>query len=233
MSVSFDFDGRVAIVTGVAGALGSSVARRFGAVGATVVGVDVREPNDEDAQLRPGTVDFREADLTDESTVERLVADVVDDHGRLDYLLNIAGTWRGGTPIDETDLETFEMLFAVNLRTAFLASKHALPHLRETGGAIVNVSAKSSLRGGSGDGPYRAAKAGVRLLTETIADENDGTVRANAVLPDVIDTPTNREAMPDADRDDWVDPSDISVTILALCSEALPVTNGAAIPVYG
>lgn len=233
MSVSFDFDGRVALVTGAAGALGSSVAQRFEAAGATVVGVDVREPNDEETQLEPETVDFRVADLTDESEVERLVADVVDDHGRLDYLLNIAGTWQGGTPIDETDVETFETLFAVNLRTTFLASKHTIPHLRETGGAIVNVSAKSSLRGGSGDGPYRAAKAGVRLLTETIAEENSGTVRANAVMPDVIDTPANREAMPDADHEDWVEPDDISITIMALCSEALAVTNGAAVPVYG
>jgi NAD(P)-dependent dehydrogenase (short-subunit alcohol dehydrogenase family) len=115
----------------------------------------------------------------------------------------------------------------------FLASKHALPHLREAEGAIVSVSARSSLEGGEGDGPYRASKAGVRLLTETIAEENLGTVRANAVMPSVIDTPMNREMMPDADHDAWVDPAEIARTVVVLCSDATGVTSGAAVPVYG
>jgi len=87
------------------------------------------------------------------------------------------------------------------------------------------------LEGGEGDGIYRASKAGVRLLTETIAAENRGTVRANAVMPSVIDTPMNREMMtPD---DSWVDPADIADVVLFLCSDAATVTSGAAVPVYG
>ena len=158
---------------------------------------------------------------------------VVDEHGRLDYLLNIAGTWRGGTPIHEADADTFDFLFDVNLKTMFLASKHAIPHLRETEGAIVSVSARASLEGGEGDGIYRATKAGVRLLTETIAEENLGSVRANAVMPSVIDTPMNREMMPDSDFESWVDPKDIAAVMLFLCSDAATVTSGAAVSVYG
>jgi len=233
MSATFDFSDRVVVVTGASGALGSAVAERFAVAGATVAAVDVRAPDDEDALLDPSLVDFYEADLTDESAVADLMESVVDDHGHLDALCNVAGTWMGGDPIHETDVDTFDALFDVNLRTMFLASKHAIPHLQETAGAIVSVSARSSLEGGEGDGPYRASKAGVRLLTETIAEENLGTVRANAVMPSVIDTPMNREMMPDADHDEWVDPADIAQVVCFLCTEQAGVTSGAAVPVYG
>jgi NAD(P)-dependent dehydrogenase (short-subunit alcohol dehydrogenase family) len=232
MSVSFDFQDTVAVVTGATGALGSAVVEQFRAAGAEVAAIDVVAPDEEDSLLDPdeGTT-FYETDLTDEDAVAETIEAVVDDHGRIDALANVAGTWRGGDPIEETDLGTYEMVFDVNLKTMFLTSKHALPHLQEAEGAIVSVSARSSLSGGEGDGPYRAAKAGVRLLTETIAAENRGTVRANAVMPSVLDTPMNREMMDQSD--DWVDPADVARTIAVLCSDATPVTSGAAVPVYG
>ena len=233
MSVEFDFGGDVVLVTGASGALGSAVAEAFDAAGATVCGADLVAPDDDDALVDPDAVEFYEADVTDESAVEEVVGDVVDAHGQLDYLANVAGTWRGGDPVDETDADLFDMLFDVNLKTMFLASKHALPHLRETGGAIVSVSARSSLEGGEGDAIYRATKAGVRLLTESIAEENEGTVRANAIMPSVIDTPMNREMMSGADFSKWVDPADIAEVIMFLCSDAADVTSGAAVPVYG
>ncbi|MFB6113648.1 MAG: SDR family NAD(P)-dependent oxidoreductase [Halodesulfurarchaeum sp.] len=233
MSVTFDFDGQVALVTGAAGALGSVVATEFADAGATVVGTDVRSPESGETELDPESIEFYEADFTDEDDVERVVSTVVEEHGGLDYLLNVAGTWKGGSQVSETSLETVRTVFAVNLETMFLASKHALPHLRTGDGAIVSVSSKSSLSGGTGDGPYRASKAGVRLLTETIAAENEGSVRANAVMPDVIDTPANRAAFPDASFEEWTDPIDIARTILVLSSDAMAVTNGAAVPVYG
>ncbi|UPV74625.1 SDR family NAD(P)-dependent oxidoreductase [Halorussus limi] len=246
MSVSFDFGDEVALVTGATGALGSAVCEAFADAGATVAAADVVAPDEEDARLDADRdrIDFYEGDFTDESEVERVVSAVVDDHGGLDYLVNVAGTWRGGTPVAETDADAFDFLFDVNLKTMFLASKHAIPHLRGEGdganadesdrqGAIVSVSARASLEGGEGDGPYRASKAGVRLLTETIAEEESGEVRANAVMPSVIDTPANREAMPDADHESWVEPAEIAQTMLVLCSDATGVTSGAAVPVYG
>ena len=234
MTASFDFEGDVAVVTGVGGALGSAIAERFLAAGATVCGVDLVSPDDDDFQLEaPSRIDFHQGDFTDESVVEETIDAIVDTHGGLDYLANIAGTWRGGTPIHETDLDTFDFLMDVNLKTVFLASKHALPYLQEREGAIVSVSAKSSLEGGQGDGIYRASKAGVRLLTETIAEENSGVVRANAVLPSIIDTPMNREMMSDADHSKWVAPEDIADVVAFLCSDAASVTSGAAVPVYG
>ncbi len=233
-TVEFDFEGTVAIVTGACGALGSATVSRFRTAGATVCAVDVVEPDDEDALLDPdeGT-HFYQVDLTDESAVEALIADVLEDHGRIDHLLNVAGTWRGGNPIEETSVSEVDLLLEVNLKTAMLASKHALPSLREQGGSIVSVSARSGLEGGSGDGPYRITKAGIRLLTETLAEENRGDVRANCVMPSVIDTPMNRDMMPDADHESWVDPSDIATVMAFLCSDGASVTSGAAVPVYG
>ena len=233
MEAAFDFEGSVILVTGASGALGSAVASAFDEAGATVCGADVVAPGEDDALVDPATVEFHETDATDEASVRDTVEAVVSQHGRLDAVCNVAGTWRGGDPIHETDVDQFEMLFDVNLKSMFLTSKHAIPHLRETGGAVVSVSARSSLEGGEGDGPYRASKAGVRLLTETIAEENLGTVRANAIMPSVIDTPMNRDMMPDADHDEWVDPADIAEVMLFLCSDAATVTSGAAVPVYG
>ncbi len=234
MAVSFDFGGDVALVTGVGGALGSSVAEAFLEAGATVCGVDLVAPDSEDFLLADSDrIDFYQADFTDEKRVSEVVESVVDTHGGLDYLANIAGTWRGGDPLDETDADTFEFLMAVNLKTMFLATKHALPHLQDSEGAVVSVSSRSSLEGGSGDAIYRATKAGVRILTESVAEENLGTVRANAIMPSVIDTPMNREMMPDSDHEKWVDPADIADVVAVLCSDATSPTSGAAVPVYG
>ncbi|ELY69738.1 SDR family oxidoreductase [Natrinema versiforme] len=233
-----DFSGTVAVITGASGALGSAAVDRFLEAGATVCAVDVIAPGEGDSQLERDPDDesalaFYEADLTDEDDVVDLMESVVDEHGRIDHLLNIAGTWRGGDHIEDTDLEAFELLVDINLKTAFLASKHALPHLQETDGSIASISARSSLEGGDGDGPYRITKAGIRLLMETIAAENSGTVRANSVMPSVIDTPMNREMMPDADHDSWVDPLEIADVLAFLCSDGAAVTSGAAVPVYG
>ncbi|WP_096389062.1 SDR family oxidoreductase [Halopenitus persicus] len=232
MNVEFDFEGDVAIVTGAAGALGSATIEAFREAGATVAAVDVRAPDDEDAVLDPDDVEhFYRTDCTDEDAVRGTVDAVIADHGRIDYVLNVAGTWRGGTPIHETEVDAFDFLFDVNLKTTFLVSKHAIPHLRETEGAIVSVSARASLEGGEGDGIYRASKAGVRLLTETIAAENRGVVRANAVMPSVLDTPMNREMM--TPSEEWVAPIEVARVMCALCSDATSVTSGAAVPVYG
>ncbi|MFB6186059.1 MAG: SDR family oxidoreductase [Halobacteriaceae archaeon] len=233
MPVTFDFSDQVVLVTGASGALGSAVVTAFDDVNATVCGADIVEPSDEDAQLTEGTASaFYQADFTDPDAVEQTIDAVRSNHGHINHLINIAGTWRGGDPLDETDVDVFDFLFDINLKTMFLASKFALPHLRETEGSIVSVSSRSSLEGGEGDGIYRATKAGVRILTETIAEENLGTVRANAIMPSVIDTPMNREMM-DGPKEEWVDPADIADVILFLCSERSSVTSGAAVPVYG
>jgi len=232
MSVAFDFSDRVAVVTGSCGALGSAVVAAFADAGATVAACDIVDIDAADSLLEPReNVAFYQADFTDEAVVADTVDQIVSDHGRIDCLVNVAGTWRGGDPVEETDTDLFEMLFDINLKTMFLATKHALPALQETGGSVVSISARSGLEGGTGDGLYRATKASVRILTETVAEENLGTVRANCVMPSVLDTPMNREMM--TPSDEWVDPADVAEVILFLSSDAASVTSGAAVPVYG
>jgi len=232
MSAEFDFTDHVAVVTGSCGALGSAVADAFAEAGGTVAACDIVDIDSDDSLLAPREeLSFYQADFTDEDAVAETMDQVVDDHGRIDYLLNIAGTWRGGDPVEETDASQFDMLFDVNLKTMFLASKHALPHLQETEGSIVSVSARSGLEGGEGDGLYRSTKASVKIMTETIAAENRGTVRANCVLPSVLDTPMNREMM--TPSEEWVEPEQVARVMQFLCSDAAEVTSGAAVPVYG
>lgn len=235
MSVSYGYGNRVVVVTGACGALGSATVEAFRKAGARVHAADVIDPDDEASLLDADHehVTAHVTDFTDETAVSETIADVLDDEGRLDALVSVAGTWRGGDPVQETDEATLDVLVDVNVRTAFLAAKHALPHLRETEGSIVTVGSRSSLEGGEGDSLYRATKAAVRLLTESIAAENRGIVRANAILPGVIDTPQNREAMPDADHDEWVDPGAIAEVICFLCSDGAGPVSGAAVPVYG
>ena len=232
MGVEFDFSDRVAVVTGSCGALGSAVATAFADAGATVAACDIVDIDAEGSLLEPrDDIAFYRADFTDDAVVADTIDRILSDNGRIDCLLNIAGTWRGGDPVEETDVDLYETLFDVNLKTMFLATKHALPSLQDTGGAVVSVSARSGTEGGAGDGLYRATKASVRIMTETIAEENLGTVRANCVMPSVLDTPMNREMM--TPSDEWVDPADVAEVILFLCSDAASVTSGAAVPVYG
>ncbi|WP_276274138.1 SDR family oxidoreductase [Haloarcula litorea] len=235
MSSRFDFGDRVVLVTGASGSLGTATVRQFHDAGATVCMSARNPPEDSEAAdlLASDRVHFYQGDFTEEPAVEQVFDSLIDDHGHLDALCTLVGTWEGGNPIDETDVDAFDFLIDVNLKTTFLASKYAIPHLRESGGTLVSVSSRSSLEGGEGDGPYRAAKAGVRLLTETIAEENLGTVRANAIVPDVIDTLANREMVPDADPSAWPTPDEIARVVLFLCSDTASVTSGAAVPVYG
>ena len=140
-----------------------------------------------------------------------------------------------GKASEEGDPATWERLFALNVKTAFNASRAALPYLLESGaGRIVNVGANAAVKAGAGMGPYAASKAGVHRLTESLAEElkNRG-VTVNAVLPSIIDTPANRAEMPKADFDRWVAPADLAAVILFLASDEARAVTGALVPVTG
>ena len=124
----------------------------------------------------------------------------------------------------------------MNLRTAVVCCKAALPALLERGaGCIVNIGAgAAAARAAAGMGAYTASKAGVQRLTESLAEEvKDRGVRVNAVLPGTIDTPRNRADMPDADVARWVAPEAIADVIVFLASDAARAVTGASIPVFG
>jgi NAD(P)-dependent dehydrogenase (short-subunit alcohol dehydrogenase family) len=149
-------------------------------------------------------------------------------------LVNIAGGFRW-EKLEDGDPETWDQQYAMNLRTAVVCCKAALPAMLERGaGRIVNIGAAAAARAGAGMGAYTAAKAGVLRLTESLSEEvKDRGLTVNAILPGVIDTPRNRSDMPDADFSRWVAPEAIADVILFLASDAARAVTGAAIPVQG
>jgi NAD(P)-dependent dehydrogenase (short-subunit alcohol dehydrogenase family) len=172
-------------------------------------------------------------DLTDATAAEGAMAQVVERFGGIDAVLNIAGGFVWQTT-DDAD-PAWDRMFALNLTTALNASRAALPHLKaSTDGRIVNVGSAAALKAGAGMGAYGASKSAVHSLTQALAEELKATsVTVNAVLPSILDTPTNRKDMPDADPAHWVAPADLAEVMLFLASPESRAMTGALVPVTG
>jgi NAD(P)-dependent dehydrogenase (short-subunit alcohol dehydrogenase family) len=215
----------VVIVTGAFGALGRVVTAELTKRGFTIAAVDVAPaPAGYPAALALGGVD-----LADEHAVAAAYDSVVKQLGNIDGLVNIAGgfIWE---PVEGGSIESWDKMFRMNLRTAAASSSAALPYLLRHGGAIVNVGAAGATQPGAGMAPYAASKAGVRALTESLAEELRGkNVRVNAVLPTIIDTPVNRASMPDADHSNWVRPEAAAKAIAFLLSDESSAVTGASL----
>jgi NAD(P)-dependent dehydrogenase (short-subunit alcohol dehydrogenase family) len=173
-------------------------------------------------------------DLASFEAAQQALAAVTQRFGGLDILANIAGGFRWQTLADG-DIANWDLLYTLNLKTAVVTSKAALPHLRARGGGrIVNVGAAAAGKAGKGMGAYTAAKAGVAKLTESLAEEmKEHGINVNAVLPTIIDTPPNRADMPTADFSRWVTPQALADVILFMASDAARAVTGALLPVSG
>lgn len=220
-----------AIVTGGTGGLGTAVVAALRADGWRVVVPWIEERERERIEEGDG-VELVQADLFDAGAARGVVQHAGPG---LRAVVNLVGGFAMGGRVHETPLEEFEAQFRLNLRATYLMSAAALPTLLEArSGAIVCVSTRAALRPFSGAAGYIASKAAVIAFVEALAAEyRDDGIRANAILPSVIDTPGNRAGQPDADHERWVDPAEIGRVICFLCSPASAVTSGAAIPVYG
>ena len=175
------------------------------------------------------------ADLMDESAVEASVAETLQHFGQIDVLVSTVGSFRAGTPLHETPLETWDFLLNLNARSVYIAAKQVIPHMLDQGsGKIVNLAARPGLEGREGMAAYSASKAAVIRLTQSMAAElKDQGINVNCVIPGTIDTPQNREAVPGADYSTWVTPESLAGVILFLSSELARDVHGAALPVYG
>jgi len=232
---------KVVLVAGATGGLGKAVVRRLLAVGAVVAAVYRSEERLQALVAavggeNPSLTGFR-ADLTREAEVGGMVEAVLGRFGRIDALLNLAGGWRGGVEVAATKLADWDYMLELNLKTAFLCSRAVLPAMiKQTSGHIVCVGSRPAVekKGRAKSGAYAVAKAGVVLLTETIAEETRKFgITANCILPGAIDDPDNRASNPGADYSRWTSADAIADVILFLISEASSITSGAAIPVYG
>jgi NAD(P)-dependent dehydrogenase (short-subunit alcohol dehydrogenase family) len=222
---------RTALVTGGTGGLGAAVTRTLLGEGWRVVvpWFDERELARVEEHERLALV---QADLTDPDSAAAAAGAAGED---LRALVNLVGGFAMGDRVHETPVDTFEEQLRLNLRPTYLMSAAAIPTMLGAGeGAIVCVSSRAALRPFPGAAGYITAKAAVLAFVDALDAEyrNDG-IRANAILPSVIDTPANRSSMPDADFDRWVKPEEIARVIAFLCSDAARVTSGAHVPVYG
>lgn len=226
--------GKVVAVTGGFGQLGQAVVRAALDAGAQAAALDrARAPAE--GTLPAGVFALGELDLAEQDAAVRALDQVAARFGGLDALVNVAGTFRWET-LEKGSLDTWDLLYRVNLRSAVSTSKAALPHLmRRGGGRIVNIGAgAAAAKAGAGMGAYTASKAGVAKFTEALAEElKDRNVTVNAVLPSIIDTPANRADMPDADFTRWVTPQAIADVIVFLLSDQARALTGALIPVSG
>lgn len=224
---------RRVVITGGFGILGQAVAEHFVGLGDQIALMDAAGTAAPILQDRySAQLVLTGIDLTDSMATEAAFANIDRELGGLDCLVNIAGGFVWETLLDGTP-ETWDRMYALNLRTAVGASKAALPLLLASHtGRIVNVGAAAAAKAGAGMGAYAAAKSGVARLTEALAEElKDRGVTVNAVLPSIIDTPANRRDMPDADFSRWVRPESLAAIIAFLCSEDASAITGASIPV--
>ncbi|MEZ5744759.1 MAG: SDR family NAD(P)-dependent oxidoreductase [Sphingomonadaceae bacterium] len=217
------------IVTGGFGVLGQAVAKAFAARGDKVARVDYAgsAPSPLD-----GALDIGGVDLTDAAATQGALDKVVAEHGGIDVLVNVAGGFAWET-LEDGSLDTWAKMNAMNLTTNVTITKLALVELKKSAqGRIINIGAGGAVKADMGMGAYAASKSGVHRLTEALAVELGGTsVTVNAVLPSIIDTPTNRADMPDADPKEWVTPESIADVMLFIASPASGAMTGALIPV--
>jgi NAD(P)-dependent dehydrogenase (short-subunit alcohol dehydrogenase family) len=172
----------------------------------------------------------RDADLADPAQVESLW-DGIEQLGRPRWVVNLTGGFRPGT-VSATEPDDYRFMLDLNLTTTWLSCRAAAARMQE--GAIVNVSARAAFQGSSDAAAYAVSKAAVIRVTQVVAEElRDRAIRVNAIVPGVIDTPSNRSALPESALRRAVAPQAIARVIAFLCSpDAAPISGG-AIPVWG
>ena len=219
----------VALVCGGGGALGSALVAAFLARGDRVVAAD-RHPGGHDND--PPGLRRVAVDLTNPDEIEELWKRLEEVGERPRWVVNAVGGFRSGT-VAKSEPDDYRFVEDLNLGTAWWSCRSAARRLLE-GDAIVNISSRSALVGGSGAAGYAVAKAATVKLTEVLAAELAARkVRVNAVLPSVIDTPANRESLSPERIAKAVPPEQIAAVVAFLCSDAAAAVTGAILPVYG
>ncbi|MDY6868280.1 MAG: SDR family NAD(P)-dependent oxidoreductase [Chloroflexota bacterium] len=235
----FEFSGDIVLVTGAAGNLGRAVVNAFLVTGATVCALDHRQGRLQGSKGFSNTSGelhlFENVDVTNRQAVWELSEKVQAQVGKVNVLVNTVGGFTYGEMVHELSSETWEQMMSLNVRS-FLNIAHAfIPGMQqEHKGKVVSVGSRSSFKGNAKTGAYAAAKSALLRLTESMAAElMPVNIQVNCVLPGTIDTPENREAMPNADFEKWVAPEAIAQVILFLSSPAADAISGTAIPIYG
>lgn len=234
-----DFKGRIAVITGGTGALGRAVTLDLLKSGATVSvpyhGAGSWESLQELAGEHSGRLAGAPVDLRSPEDAGRFVADVLDRHGRLDFLVCVAGGFSAGKSFEIDDPQWQQML-DLNLMSVVRMLQPVVPAMiRQNFGRIVTVSSGAILKGGgAGIAAYAVSKGAVRQLTEILAQElEEYDVHAHCVMPGTMDTEANRKAMPKADFSQWVQTEDVARVIHFLLSGESRAVRPVTVPVLG
>ena len=237
--MSSDFSNKVVLVAGGTGGLGQAVSLAFLEEGAQVA-VTWRHESEfqslKDFAANHATrLSGFNVDVTDPVQTANLVDHIVSRSNRLDVLVNTVGGYAGGTPLWELEPEVFARMIDLNLRATYALAKSAVPPmLARKSGSVVNIASKAAWDHAAGASAYTSTKAAAVALIDSLAADLIGTgVRANSILPSIIDTEANRKAMPNADFSKWPKAEDIAEVVLFLASDRARVIHGAAIPVFG
>jgi NAD(P)-dependent dehydrogenase (short-subunit alcohol dehydrogenase family) len=224
--------GKVVLVTGATGALGSLVTEVFLEEGATVIGTSPKSaasvfPQKEFIAI-PG-------EITTLQSAKDLTQQIVSRFDRLDVLAHTVGGFAGGQSVVDTDDATLHSMMNINFNVTFHMLRAVIPLLRESGnGRVIAIGSRAAVDPGVKVGAYSASKAAMVSLIRTVAEENkDAGITANVILPGTMDTPSNRKAMPHADFSKWVQPGRVAALVAFLASDAAKDINGAVIPMYG
>lgn len=228
----FGLQGKVIVITGAKGGLGTYVTNAFLNAGANVVGISRSIAPDDFPHHRFFAMP---ASLSGSESAHDVIESVAAKFERIDAVVHLMGGFEGGAPVADTDDGVLDRMLSLNFKPAFYVARAAIPQMRRQGqGRFLAVGSRAVLDPPSGVGAYTASKAALVSLIRTIALENkDAGITANAVLPATMDTPANRAAMPDADPCKWVCPSEVANMLMYLASDAARQVTGAVIPVYG
>jgi NAD(P)-dependent dehydrogenase (short-subunit alcohol dehydrogenase family) len=227
-----NMDGKIVLITGAKGGLGTFVTEKFLEHGATVVGTSrsIKKSDFSSPKFSAMPVDFSRG-----AAVSELANQVASRFGKIDVLAHVLGGFAGGQPIAETDDKTWEQMRDQNLTATFYILRAVIPHMRKAKyGRIVAVGSLAAVEPHAGIGAYVASKVGLATLVRTAALENaDANITANVVLPGTMDTPANRAAMPNADFSKWVQPREVAKLIFTLSLEDAAQISNAIVPIEG
>jgi NAD(P)-dependent dehydrogenase (short-subunit alcohol dehydrogenase family) len=224
--------GKIALVTGANGGLGSHVTKALLDAGASVVGL---APRIQQSDFSDANFTALAAQISTLDDAKKAADTVISRFGRIDILAHLVGGFAGGKTVAETDDATFQRMFDMNLNSAFHILRVVIPLMRKAGaGRIIAIGSRAAEDPGPGVGAYSASKAALVSLIRTVALENkDAGITANVILPGTMDTSANRKDMPGADVSKWVQPASVASLIVWLAGDAGKDVTGAVLPVYG